>query len=144
MNEVQKYVLDLRKKANQFLARRQYNELIPFLQANPKLVSVQYQQKNSMNFIHLIVTQNKAVPENVILKILSQDPSLVSVSDALGNTPLHYATINAKKGNMHVFLVMLKFNPLGAMQRNSDGDLPLHLAACNCNSGSTAMYVGDV
>lgn len=136
MNEVQKYVLDLRKKANHFLARRQYNELIPFLQANPKLVSVQYHQKNSMNFIHLLATQNKAVPENVILKILSQDPSLVSVSDELGNTPLHYATINAKKGNMHVFLVMLKFNPLGAMQRNSDGDLPLHLAACNCSSGS--------
>lgn len=134
--EVNEQVLDLRMKANLFLMNRQYNELIPFLQANPGLIKIQYQQSNSRNFVHLMAIQQAPVPENVLLKIISEDPTLVAASDKKGNTPLHYAALNAKKGNMHVFLVMLKFHPLGVMQRNNEGDLPLHLAAANANRGA--------
>jgi len=134
--EENEQILNLRKKANFLLARRQYNDLIPFLQANPGLIKIQYQQSNSRNLIHLIAIQQDPVPENVLLKIISEDPTLVAASDKNGNTPLHYASLNAKKGNMHVFLVMLKFHPLGVMQRNNEGDLPLHLAAANPNRGA--------
>ncbi len=136
LDRVSEQILDLRREADQYLTNRQFNELVILLQNYPELAAVQYEQSNARNLIHLIAIQNKAVPENVILKILSQDPSLVAASDDNGNTPLHYAALNAKKGNMHVFIVMLKFNPLGAMQRNAEGDLPLHLAAANCNRGS--------
>jgi hypothetical protein len=134
--EVNEQALELRKKANLFLMRRQYNELIPFLQANPSLIKIQYQQSHSRNFIHVVAIQQAPVPENVLLKIISEDPSLVAASDNNGNTPLHYAALNANKENMHVFLVMLKFHPLGVMQRNNEGDLPLHLAAANANRGA--------
>jgi ankyrin repeat protein len=118
------------------LMQRQYNELIPLIQAYPSVVAIQQKQSNMKNLIHLIAIQQKPVPENVILKIISVDPTLVAASDSYGNLPLHYAALNATKENMHVFLVMLKFHPLGAMQRNNDGDLPLHLAAANPNRGA--------
>jgi len=136
IGETNAHDLALRKKANVLLMKRNFNDLVPMLQGNPSLIGIQYEQSQARNFFHLLAIQQIPVPENVILKIISQDPSLVAVADSNGNTPLHYAALNAKKGNMHVFLVFLKFNPLGTMQRNNDGDLPLHLAAANPNKGA--------
>jgi hypothetical protein len=134
--EMEGQALELRQMADSMLMQRQYNELIPLIQAYPSVVAIQQKQSNMKNLIHLIAIQQKPVPENVILKIISVDPTLVAASDSYGNLPLHYAALNATKENMHVFLVMLKFHPLGAMQRNNDGDLPLHLAAANPNRGA--------
>jgi hypothetical protein len=134
--EFEGQAFELRQMADSLLTQRKYNELIPLIQAYPSIVAIQQRQSSMRNFIHLITIQKRPVPENVILKIISLDTSLVAASDSYGNMPLHYAALNAKKENMHVFLVMLKFHPLGAMQRNNDGDLPLHLAAANPNRGA--------
>jgi hypothetical protein len=133
---VESEALELRQRADFLLMKRHYEELIKLLQANPSVVAIRHKQTNMRNLIHLIAIQQRPVPENVILKIIALDPSLVAASDSAGNAPLHYAALNARKENMHVFLVMLKFHPLGAMQRNNDGDLPLHLAASNPNRGA--------
>lgn len=134
--EEDSHALELRQMADSMLKQRRYDELIPLVQAYPSIVAMQQKQPNMRNFIHLITMQQKPVPENIILKIISLDASLVAAADSFGNIPLHYAALNARKENMYVFLVMLKFHPLGAMQRNNDGDLPLHLAAANPNRGA--------
>ena len=134
--EVGEEQLELRGKANVLLMKRKFGDLVEFVQMYPSIVGIQTQQSQSRNLIHVMAVQQIPVPENVLLKVISVDPSLVSVSDESGNTPLHYAALHANKQNMHVFLVLLKFHPLGVNQRNKEGDLPLHLAAANPNKGA--------
>lgn len=136
VKEVGEEQMELRGKANVLLMKRKFGDLVEFVQMYPSIVGIQSQQSQSRNLIHVMALQQIPVPENVLLKVISVDPSLVSVSDETGNTPLHYAALHANKQNMHVFLVLLKFHPLGVNQRNKEGDLPLHLAAANPNKGA--------
>ena len=115
---------------------RKYREMLDMIYMNPKIIAVQASQPSGKTFLHVIASMSIPPPENIILKVVSVDTSLVAVTDNNNNTPLHFAAQHVRKGNMHAFMVLLKFHPMGASERNSDGDLPLHIVTSNPMRGS--------
>merc|ERR1719223_561220 len=136
MKFVGKKGVQLRKEAEVMMSKGKYKSLAKFVQQNPEIVGIQSEQTHGRTLLHTIAFQKSPLPENVILKIISHDPSLVGITDNKGYTPLHYATEIANKSNLHVFVIFLKFHPTGATERNSNGDIPLHIAAANPNRGA--------
>ena len=119
--------LELRREIEILLTVKKYEEMLDTIRENPKILAIQVSQPSGKTFLHIIASMANPPPETVILKVVSMDTSLVAVTDNNNNTPLHFAAQNVRKGNMHAFMVLLKFHPMGASERNSDGDLPLHI-----------------
>jgi len=128
---VSKKDLRLRQQAEKYLRNQDYNALANIVKENPKIVGMQASQPLGRTLLHVIADESNPIPENILLKIISHDTSIVGVPDSTTNIPLHYATNRLRRQNMHVFVILLKFHPGGASDKNSEGDLPLHLAAAN-------------
>ena len=128
--------LEQRRDLEQLLAVKKYQEMLDLIHKNPKLIAIQTNQPSGKTFLHVIAAMSKPPPETIILKVVSVDTSLVTVTDNHNNTPLHFAAQHVRKGNMHAFTVLLKFHPMGACEQNSDGDLPLHIVTSNYAKGA--------
>jgi len=128
---VSKQDIRLRQKAERLLINQEYEDLATLVQQHPKLVRMQASQPLGRTLLHMIANESNPVPENILLKIISHDASVVSMTDNSTNIPLHYAASRLRRDNMHVFVIFLKFHPSGAAEKNAEGDLPLHLAAGN-------------
>lgn len=128
--------LEQRKEIESLLGVKKYAEMLEIIHENPKILAIQANQANGKTFLHVIASMATPPAENIILKVVSVDTSLVTVTDNKKNSPLHYAAQHVRKGNMHAFTVLLKFHPMGASERNSDGDLPLHIVASNPSKGA--------
>lgn len=133
---VHKNDIDQRREIEFLLSLKKYAEMLEMIHGNPKILAVQSSQPSGKTFLHVIASMPIPPPENIILKVVSVDTSLVTVTDNNLNSPLHYAAQHVRKGNMHAFTVLLKFHPMGAIERNSDGDLPLHIVASNPARGA--------
>ncbi len=136
VGNVTKEDLGRRRDIELLLSVKKYREMLGIIRDNPKVLAIQSNQPSGKTFLHVIANMPVPPPENVILKVVSVDTSLVGVKDNNNNTPLHYAAQHVRKGNMHTFMVFLKFHPMGASERNSDGDLPLHIVASNPMRGA--------
>ena len=128
--------LEQRRDLEVFLSDQKYEDMFALIREKPKLIAIQTNQPSGKTFLHVIAGMPVPPPENVILKLISLDTSLVTVTDDNNNTPLHFASQHVRKGNIHAFMALLKFHPMGASERNSDGDLPLHIVASNPARGS--------
>ncbi len=128
--------LEDRKNIERLLRKKKYDEMLEIIHGNPKILAIQANQPYGKTFLHVIASMDIPPSEILILKVISVNTSVVTITDFNNNSPLHYAAQNARKGNMHAFTVFLKFHPLGASERNSDGDLPLHIVASNPARGA--------
>lgn len=128
---VSKQDLRLRQKAEKLLINQDYEALAEIVKEHPKIVGIQANQPLGRTLLHIIANESNPIPENILLKIISHDTSVVSVTDNSTNIPLHYASSRLRRDNMHVFVIFLKFHPAGSSDKNSEGDLPLHLVAAN-------------
>jgi len=139
---VSKNDLKLRQQVERFLETQKYDKVVTIIQQNPRLVGIQYNQPYGRTLLHVIANQRNPIPENVVLKIMSHNTSIVAMPDDNANTPLHYAAKNLNLANMHLFVIFLKFHPIGASERNIDGDLPLHIVAANpCDGADEGIHL---
>ncbi len=136
VGNVYKKDMDQRREIELLLSEKRYAEMLEMIHENPKLLAIQSNQPSGKTFLHVMASMSIPPSENIILKVVSVDTSLVTVTDNNNNSPLHYAAQHVRKGNMHAFTVLLKFHPMGASERNSDGDLPLHIVASNPARGA--------